>query len=285
MKVYIDRHPEQPTIFKELDFDDVYPSIIIPDELTLGVRNSTKSPKRINRKYSSQWLPGDSEERYDKDIANGIKHTYKKDEFYYQVNANGFRCDDFDTMDFSKKSIIYLGCSHSFGMGVPEEHIWTVKVHTMLQREHDTTYNYINLGVPGGGLDWYLHFLPYFGKFNPAFIISATPEITRMNMIYDDGRISQQIPTRDNTMSEKDHAYSKLVNMGDSFFEYRKKLVFANINSTATLLDATFIEHGAIELFNSPYKYHDIARDNSHPNKFLHKEFANCMMNKIKGNQ
>ena len=174
---------------KTIETEDDWPLALLPGELGWGeVPNPNKSK---NRKHSTQWAWMDNEERYDKDIANGIKHTYKKDDFYYDINANGFRCDDFDTMDFTKKSIIYLGCSNTFGIALPEEHCWPTIVHNKIQEEHNTTYNYINLGVPGGGFDWYLHFLPYFSKFNPAFIISADPEVTRMNWVSETGSLIQ----------------------------------------------------------------------------------------------
>lgn len=288
-----------------LDFKDEYPSIDVQDEFLQG---NKKNPNVINRrKYSSQWTRGDTEKRYDENIAKGVKYTYKKDDFYYDINANGFRCDDFDTMDFTKKSIIYLGCSKTYGIGVPESDAWPTMLHEMIQKEHNTTYNYINLGVPGGGIDYYLHFLPYFSKFNPKMVISATPEIVRMNLIKDD-RSSEEIAKDEGCVYLRqyivsdlwdvrngwsktlipplDDIYKGMISYGDAYFEYRKKVVFATIDSFAKMLNARFVENDT-EVTLQRWKYHPDevnARDLDHPSMYSHKKFTEMMLDKIKGN-
>jgi hypothetical protein len=276
----------------ELDFNDAFPSVpIIPVFSTGKNKNPQLSKKRT---YSSQWAWADTEERYDKDISKGIKHTYKKDDFYYDINANGFRCDNFDTMDFTKKSIIYLGCSNTFGVGVPEADTWASMVHEMIQTEHNTTYNYINLSVPGAGLDWYLHFLPYFSKFNPVLILSATPDMSRMNLITPENNqiISLTVAgvtalKKNKTSTPLDTTYLRIAGMGDGFFEYKKQVIFANINSTAKIIGAKFYEECSLDmvLTREDETIGEIARDGAHPVRFHYKTFAKLMMNKIKENK
>jgi len=295
-----------------LDFKDEYPSIDVKHEFLQGDK---KNPNITNRrKYSSQWTGSDTEKRYDENIAKGIKHTYKKDDFYYDINANGFRCDNFDTMDFTKKSIIYLGCSKTYGIGVPESDAWPTMFHEMIQKERNTTYNYVNLGVPGGGIDYYLHFLPYFSKFNPALIISATPEIVRMNLIKDE-RSSEEIAKDEGcvhlrqyivndvledgwnkTLSPTANIYKGMISYGDAYFEYRKRVVFASIDSFAKMLNARFVENGTEDILrrwkevvfceSEDYliKANKNARDLAHPSISSHKHFTEMMMDKIKGN-
>ena len=81
-----------------------------PRDPKLGSKNPKLSK---NRSESYQWNSSDNEDNYLKTKESRRKnrqydHTYKPTDFYYDVNKNGFRCDDFETMDFSKKSIIYL---------------------------------------------------------------------------------------------------------------------------------------------------------------------------------
>jgi lysophospholipase L1-like esterase len=284
---------------KIIDFkNDDYPTAHLPVEVFDNIRYSRELNKKYsnptkskNRKYSTQWAWADKEERYDQDIANGITHTYKKDEFYYDINANGFRCDDFDTMDFTKKSIIYLGCSYTYGVGLPDTDTWPSMFHDKIQKEHNTTYNYINLGVPGGGIDYYLHFLPYFSKFNPALIVSATPEITRMVMIEDDyfmndmsiGTIDVNI-LRKKTLTQIERAYDRLVQLGDNYFEYRKEIIFANIRAYAKSHHTEFLDVD-VNSFENNSSNEEIARDNVHFSSTSHKVLVEMMINKIKGNQ
>ena len=279
---------------------DDWPSIAIPHNLT---DNEQPNPNRSNtRKYSGRWYPMDTEEAYDKHIADGVELSYKKEDFYYDVNSTGFRCDDFDTMDFTKKSIIYLGCSHTFGIGLPEEDCWPTIMHNKIQEEHNTTYNYINLGVPGGGVDWYLHFLPHFSKFNPAFIISATPEVTRMNWVSEIGGLMAITPmeaanslcSRLQIPHEKRIVITyKRMLLEEKHFEYRKEVIFANIASVAKILNSKFIimDNGTVrnpggdDSFNEAEDKNETARDNSHFNKRHHIILAAIMMKKIKENK
>ena len=307
MKIIINGDNEGPV----LDFSDEYPTIDVKPEFIQGDK---KNPNLTNkRKYSSQWTGSDTEKRYDENVAKGIKHFYKKDDFYYDINANGFRCDNFDTMDFTKKSIIYLGCSKTYGIGVPESDAWPTMVHERIQKEHNTTYNYVNLGVPGGGIDSYLHFLPYFSKFNPALIISATPEIVRMNLIRDE-RSPEQVAEDEGEVflrnyitsdvegneGHLDNIYKGMVSYGDAYFEYRKRVVYANIDSVAKMLNARFVESNSkynhtfygSSLANLPKRFQKgwvtknssnklNARDLLHPSISQHKNFTETMMNKI----
>jgi len=59
-----------------------------------------------NREISSQWANSDTEENYIKTTEMGVVHTYKADDFYYDLNKHGFRCDNFDTMKSGLKSVI-----------------------------------------------------------------------------------------------------------------------------------------------------------------------------------
>ena len=298
-----------------LDFKDEYPTIDVKPEFIQGDKKNSNLTNK--RKYSSQWAGSDTEKLYDENVAKGIKHFYKKDDFYYDINANGFRCDNFDTMDFTKKSIIYLGCSKTYGIGVPESGAWPTMVHERIQKEHNTTYNYVNLGVPGGGIDFYLHFLPYFSKFNPALIMSATPEIVRMNLI-SEGRNPEEIETNEGEvflrnyitsdllngdLGQLDKIYKDMVSYGDAYFEYRKRVVYANIESVAKMLNARFVDiHSKYNhtSYNGPYLPKNLpkrfqkgwvtknsstklnARDLLHPSIAQHKSFTKMMMNKIK---
>ena len=268
----------------ELDFNDKWPS-------SAEVGSGESVPVNKNRKYRFQWWPCDTEEKYDMHVRKDKYISYKKDDFYYDVNANGFRCDDFDTIDFTKKSVIYLGCSHTFGIGLPEEHCWPLITHKVLNTTE--TYNYINLSVAGGSVDWYLLFLPFFKKFNPALIISANPFTERMIMIDDfneNEKILRDIHPSDAKLNKSFNnvniykAYDYLLRFQPDYFEYRRKVIFANIESVAKSLNAKFISIDNETLMRANMKYLHTARDLGHFSKEHHEFISSIILNKIKGN-
>ena len=260
-----------------------------------------------NREISSQWANSDTEENYIKTTEMGVVHTYKADDFYYDLNKHGFRCDNFDTMKSGLKSVIYLGCSHTFGIGLPEEDVWAYKVHKKIEEKDDTTYNYINLSDYGNGIDTYMHLMPYFKKFKPSYVISLTPDITRMIMPLENGYLSKMgrwVLDDDTIMKDFPNnrlktAYSNLLLAGDNFFEYKKQVIYNNINSLGEILNYKFIEMSALleDVWDNQkdvqdrykklmeHSEHENARDNSHYNRTYHTVLAEKIMHKLKENK
>jgi len=64
----------------------------------------------------------------------------------YNINKYGFRSDEFTEKE-CRESITFIGCSNTFGIGIPKEHTWT----SILAKE--LNLKEINLGIPGGSLD------------------------------------------------------------------------------------------------------------------------------------
>lgn len=63
----------------------------------------------------------------------------------YNLNKNGFRFKNFNKQN--GKGIIFLGCSHTFGVGLNQEDSFAYKVSDYFNREC------FNFGMPGKGLD------------------------------------------------------------------------------------------------------------------------------------
>lgn len=60
----------------------------------------------------------------------------------YQLNAQGYRCPEFHTVDWTQ-SVVLLGCSQVFGVAIPEEHTLASQLNLRLG------VPVINLGIPG----------------------------------------------------------------------------------------------------------------------------------------
>lgn len=86
---------------------------------------------------------GDSQERYNYNLKLlGPEWKYSNTKVVYNINSNGFRAPEFDTIDWSN-SIALVGCSYVFGEGVSEQDTLGAKISQL------TGKNVINLGVPG----------------------------------------------------------------------------------------------------------------------------------------
>ena len=66
------------------------------------------------------------------------------DDFSYTFNSYGFRSDEFEE---DTNSIMFLGCSHTMGVGLPYDKIWCHLVAESMGMR------YFNLGVGAGSLD------------------------------------------------------------------------------------------------------------------------------------
>lgn len=88
----------------------------------------------------------DTEEKF---LASPIEHQgYWKQQapVEYGINNYGFRSDNFQGEE-CRDSITFIGCSNTFGIGLPKEYTWAYKVAKHFELKE------INLGIPGGSLD------------------------------------------------------------------------------------------------------------------------------------
>ena len=108
--------------------------------------------------------------------------------FGYHENSHGFRCDEFDLiMRRPTKKLLALGCSFTYGIGVPEEHTWPKLLATWLESIYGDKIDVINLGVPGGSMFQCDMHLNWFDKFNPDYTVALWPEASRTIGINDRG--------------------------------------------------------------------------------------------------
>lgn len=70
-------------------------------------------------------------------------HDDTEEQIKYNLNTHGYRCKEFNDIDWDN-FILFLGCSNTFGQGVPE----TFLASSLLEKH--LKINCVNLGVPGG---------------------------------------------------------------------------------------------------------------------------------------
>lgn len=125
------------------------------------------SSDQDSRSIILPWSSTDSLENWNK---NSEKQEYSA-EFVYHHNAHGYRCDEFeDIMNRPTKKLLVLGCSNTYGVGVPEEHTWPQMLKRQFEHHKNEKIDVINLGIPGGSnhsMDVYLN---WCHRFKPDYI-------------------------------------------------------------------------------------------------------------------
>lgn len=127
---------------------------------------------RVKNK-KTKWLPTDSEDRFLnllKEHPNS-KHlnNYLKNPISYQYNDYGFRTSDsFNTKDLGN---IFLGCSHTFGVGHHLENVWSYKLSNFIGNK------FFNIAEPGSGImTQYRHLLYFIDKLNVKNVFHYLPD-------------------------------------------------------------------------------------------------------------
>jgi hypothetical protein len=128
-----------------------------------------------------QWLSTDTHELYKINCKNRsaelTRFGWTDSGIEYQLNSKGFRCAEFT----HKPGVVFLGCSHTMGIGMPKSQIWTSIVADQLK------LNCWNLGLAGASNDvafrMAYHWLP---KLNIKLCVLMAPDKSRLEIIQHD---------------------------------------------------------------------------------------------------
>jgi hypothetical protein len=95
----------------------------------------------------------------------------------YRANTYGYRSDEFS----SGVSLLAAGCSFTFGIGVPEDAIWSNVLSKKLG------LSVANISRPGASVPWIVETVfTYFEKFgHPEYLLCLFPDETRAMAIVD----------------------------------------------------------------------------------------------------
>lgn len=131
------------------------------------------------RGTSQQWFHSDLEWWFDKNKPAG----WTKDCIEYRFNAEGFRMDcDLAELPVAGSGDLYIGDSHTFGLGVNLEDTWAFKHHHLYGQGQ-----FINLGVSGGCLDTVTRLLAaWLPEIEPRNIYLLEPAPYRSEFLLED---------------------------------------------------------------------------------------------------
>lgn len=104
---------------------------------------------------------------------------YTLDEIDYVLNSHGFRSDEF-TEKHEGKHVLFIGCSVTFGTGLPIEKTWSKILYNKLSKNNKLS-GYFNLSFPGAAsTEIIFNAVKYIQKFGaPEEIYFMVPEIMR----------------------------------------------------------------------------------------------------------
>jgi hypothetical protein len=89
------------------------------------------------------FYPTDTRELYQKSLSSQpLDWSWRSQSILYNLNSQGYRCAEFDSIDWSA-SILCLGCSMTFGIGVDTDQTWPAQLSEIL------AVPCVNLGQPG----------------------------------------------------------------------------------------------------------------------------------------
>lgn len=117
-----------------------------------------------------------------------ITHTWPESDLKmkvkYKINSNGYRSEEFGM----NQEVLVLGCSQTFGQGLPEEFTWAKVFADSIGK------SYAKLAQPGDSAQAQVHkAFKYFEEFgNPEIIIASFPS-TRLEIPYIPKKIGSKL--------------------------------------------------------------------------------------------
>jgi hypothetical protein len=100
----------------------------------------------------------------------------------YKINSSGFRTGEFH----EDTEIVAIGCSHTFGVGVPEHLIWPSVV-----KELTGVQDVVNLAKNGSSIAhqirWLLNYIRIYGA--PKMVLANFPDLGRYEYVSENGTL------------------------------------------------------------------------------------------------
>ena len=215
------------------------------------------------------WISTDSEHAFRQnkiahpnEMANWHEHSVT-----YRINEHGFRGD------MLPGSAMFLGCSHTFCTGLPENAAWPWIVSAELGLPCT------NLGVNGGSNDTAFrlahHWVP---KLRPKILFWLQTYKERLEILaYDDiHNYSTQNESPFGSPTDKDVFYQNWISTDENFFLNFEK----NLRGIQSICDEVSVPLVRLDV-DDDLQYLDKARDLSHHGVLSNRAFAAIVLSKI----
>jgi hypothetical protein len=140
--------------------------------IALPHRNSSLANQEFD------WHPTDSEELYQQNLKKNSaelqRYGWINQPITYKFNRHGFRADEFDSPG---SNVMFLGCSHTLGVGLPIESTWAHIVSTSLGLRN------FNLSIGGTSNDTVFRMAQHWiNQLQPDLVIFLSGPRTRVEL-------------------------------------------------------------------------------------------------------
>lgn len=229
---------------------------------------------------------------------------YNATSFDYKFNSMGFRCDEFNL--YSSSPTVYLGCSHTMGLGIPYTESWAYKLHNSIM----SNVPFWNLAFEKSSIDAQVLLLnEYADELKPQRIFFLMPNLYRRYIRYNNDALHYSpMLGQDKKFFDPNNTYKKFnieqlepTLLDQSYAFAQVDLYLTMLNLIAGKLNATvFLQHwyltneeeklmlnSMVEKFsnivklNTEWEIKDWARDKMHFGPNSHGLFANRIKDEL----
>lgn len=218
------------------------------------------------------WLPTDTKERYDQNLATKRylleKFGWVGKEIKYKFNSLGFRSEEFDQED----QAVFLGCSFTVGVGLPVEDTWAYHISKNLNLKC------YNLGIGGGSMDLAFR-LSYFllKEIKPKIVFLLCPSEFRCE-IFEQNDLKTFLPGEQDRLLAGHGYYKSFISNKINDNMNRQK----NLMAIRCLCDDLRIKFISLDQsYHIPDTHRDYARDLWHGGPLANKSLAELFLNKL----
>ena len=227
-----------------------------------------------------RWMPSDTEELYEKNLKENYnllkKFNWIDSDITYKFNSEGFRSNKFS----DNNSIVFLGGSDPFGVGMPADKIYPQIVSGKFNLKC------INLALPNASNDTAFR-LAYIWikscKLKPKIVVLQTPPENRFELLIHD-RGSDSIESRFiNTMDQLvDRTKEPLWLSTDQNGLCNQEKNIMAIRHICNSLNIKFLTFNTDDIYGADGQFKvDLSRDLMHPGIITHQNFADKIVNLI----
>ena len=167
---------------------------------------------------------------------------YSPDLYTYEYNNYGFRSEEFS----SDIDILTVGCSHTFGSGLPFEYTWSQQLQKKILNKKIAT-----IAVPGLSIQSAVSYLFNYFKIigNPKMIICNFPDFYRFEVLTKELKLVDYYENigKNNSFSTEEHQNIKEAFADEAWGYY--------INLKCILMLEQYCESSGIKLIWSTWQY------------------------------
>jgi MoaA/NifB/PqqE/SkfB family radical SAM enzyme len=252
-------------------FDKFWPELATPISTYFfavpSYLTNKEQPKPI------EWMPMDTKELFEKNLIDSTQknkleqYGWLNKKITYNLNNYGFRTTEFTETE----NFIALGCSFTFGIGLPEEEIWTSLLSNQLNLKN------WNLGVPGSSSDTSYRLSKYFiPMLKPKFVVMLEPPDNRLE-ICNHGSPNTVTGTNNQAWGDQHFLKTWFLHDENNYLRAEKNKQAIAYLCNQHNIDFYCYSSDCITMHNNT----SFARDLQHPGTTAHIKFADCVYQDI----